>query len=118
VIVAVALTAVAALTARRFPDWSPAERASLLWLTFYIVTPVFFFQYLVWGLPFLLLAGRLREAAAIQLFALVPTFLFYRVPWESDVVPPLYATTMLALWALYVFCAARMVRRPRRPALA
>jgi len=118
VIVVLALVAVAASTARRFPDWAPAERASLLWLTFYIVTPVFFFQYLVWGLPFLILAGRLREAAAVQAFALVPTVLFYRAPWESDVVPVLYAATMLALWGLYVFCAARTLRRPRRPALA
>lgn len=117
-IVAAALAVAAVLSARRFPGWSPAERAALLWLVFYVVTPVFFFQYLVWGLPFLLLAGRLREAAAIQAAALLPTVLFYRAPWESDAVAPLYAAAMIALWALYLACIVRMVRRPRAAAVA
>ena len=112
-IVVGATTLVAILSARRFPNWAPADRAALLWLTFYVVTPVFFFQYLVWGLPFLVLSGRLREAAAIQVAAILPTVLFYRAPWEAEVIGPLYAVSMIALWVLYIVCIVRMVRLPQ-----
>lgn len=113
-----AMVAVAAVTARRGRGWDPAERASLLWLTFYVTSSVFFFQYLVWGLPFLLLAGRLRLALAVQVVALPPTVLFYRAPWESDAVALPYGIAMVALWALFLaaFVAVLRAHRPGPPA--
>jgi hypothetical protein len=108
VVVAAALVAVALLAASR-RGWTTAERAALLWLAFYVVTPVLFVQYLVWGLPFLLLAGRLRLAAAIQALALAPTVIFYRAPWESGAAPVVYGAAMVALWAAFLLAAARMV---------
>jgi hypothetical protein len=112
-IVTVTLCTVAFLTTRLGRGWSPAERASLLWLAFYIVTPVFFFQYLVWGLPFLVLAGRLRLALAVQLVALLPTVLFYRAPWEDEAVAWPYGGAMLALWGLFVLAFLLLVRERR-----
>jgi hypothetical protein len=117
-LVAVALSLVMAATARWGRGWTAAERATLLWLTFYVVTPVFFVQYLVWGLPFFLLAGRLRLAAAVQLLALVPTVLFYRAPWEdADIAIP-YGAAMIALWALFAVALARVWTAHRREAVA
>jgi hypothetical protein len=98
VIVALALVAVAALARRR----EPLERAVLLWIAFYCVTPTFFVQYLVWGLPFFLMAGRLRLAAGVQALALIPAILFYRAPWESSAIAVPYAITMLALWLFFL----------------
>jgi Glycosyltransferase family 87 len=117
-IVVAALVAVTAFVARRRPELGPAERATLIWLAFYIVTPASFFQYLVWGLPFFILAGHLRLALAVQATALVPTVLFYRAPWESESVAIPYAATMIALWALYVLAFARLARAAREPAPA
>src|SRR4051794_19510977 len=117
-IMVVTLSAVALFTTRVGRGWSPAERATLLWLAFYVVTPVFFLQYLVWGLPFFVLAGRLRLALAVQLIALVPTVLFYRAPWENAGVAWPYAAAMLALWALFVGAFLVVVWERRREAIA
>jgi hypothetical protein len=97
-IVALALAGVAAFARRR----SPLERAVLIWIAFYCVTPTFFVQYLVWGLPFFVMAGRLRLALAVQAIAIVPTIVFYRAPWEASGVDVLYGATMIALWLLFV----------------
>lgn len=107
-IVGAVLVAVAAATARR--PFDVAERASLLWLAFYAVSSVFFVQYLVWGLPFLLLAGRLRLAALVQAVALVPTVLFYRAPWEDEAIAVPYGIFMVGLWALFAVSFVRLVR--------
>jgi hypothetical protein len=112
------LLAVAFASTRFGRGWSPAERATLIWLAFYVVTPVLFFQYLVWGLPFFLLAGRLRLALAVQLVALLPTVLFYRAPWEDVTVAWPYGIAMLALWALFAVAFAVVVRERRREAPA
>ncbi len=117
VLVLGALVATAAFTTRWGRDWSAAERASLLWAAFYVVTPAFFVQYLVWGLPFLLLAGRLRLAAAVQVVALAPTVIFYRTPWEDERIAVPYAIGMITLWALFVATFV-LVARARREARA
>jgi hypothetical protein len=110
VIVGLALVAVAALARRR----EPLERAVLVWIAFYCVTPTFFVQYLVWGLPFFVMAGRLRLAAAVQAVALVPTVLFYRAPWEAEGVAVPYGVTMIALWLLFVASFVAIARERAR----
>jgi hypothetical protein len=105
-IVALVLVAVTAAAVRWRPAWTPEQRATVIWLAFYVVTPAFFFQYLVWGLPFFILARRLSLAAGVQAVALVPTILFYGAPWKSRTVAIPYAIGMLALWATFVFNAA------------
>ena len=117
-LVPAALAAVAAFTALWGRGWDAAERAALLWITFYVTSSVFFFQYLVWGLPFLLLAGRLRLALAVQAVALPPAVLFYRAPWEDDAVALPYGLAMVGLWALFVVAFAAVLRdhRPARAA--
>jgi uncharacterized membrane protein YkgB len=111
-LVVLTLVAVTALTRRL----GVADRAAVLWLAFYVVTPVFFFQYLVWGLPFLLMAGRLRLALAIQAVALPATLMFYLAPWESDDVAVPYWLGMIALWALLVVSLGRLIAGTRRGA--
>ncbi len=72
--------------------------AAIVFLAVWAFGTGFFFQYLIWGLPFLLLAGHLRAALAVQTLAIVAAILFYRGPWEDHGVVVVFATLMLALW--------------------
>ncbi|MEA2428289.1 MAG: hypothetical protein QOF37_1917 [Thermoleophilaceae bacterium] len=106
-----ALLAVTALTWRR--PFSPVDRAVVLYLTFYVVTPSFYFQYLVWGLPFIVMSGRLRLALLVQALAIPPTLLFYLAPWKSDAAVPAYFVAMVAFWL--VMLGALVYLAGRRP---
>jgi hypothetical protein len=77
----------------------PIPAAVLLWLGFYVLGTGFTFGYLIWGLPFFLAAGLIKQAAAIQAAVLLPTILLYAGPWESDAPIVIYAALMIALWA-------------------
>ena len=78
VIVGVAALLAAALAARRRAP--PLDGLALLWMTVLVVNPNPSYQYLVWGLPFLAAAGRLRACALVQLAFLVPSVLIYFRP--------------------------------------
>jgi hypothetical protein len=99
-IIPAALLAITAFTWRR--PLGAVDRAVILYLTFYVVTPSFYFQYLVWGLPFVVMAGRLRLALLIQAVAIPPTLLFYLAPWGSDASVPAYFVAMTAFWLVLV----------------
>jgi hypothetical protein len=98
----------ALLTARRV---EPARAATILWLVVYCFAAAFFFQYLVWGLPFFIMAGYLREAALLQAAVLVPTALFYLGPWQSDLPQYVYTPLMIATWIGLLAWLAASVRR-------
>jgi hypothetical protein len=76
----------------------PALGASLLWLAVLTLAPAFFFQYLIWGLPFFLMAGFLRETAALQVAVALPMVLGYMAPWEADAPTYVYVPIMIATW--------------------
>jgi len=92
-----ALLLAGALAARRRME--PRQAALVLWLTFYVLGTGFAFQYAIWGLPFLILAGRLRWAAALQAGLLVPMLIFYMGPFRADALVPVYFVLMAAVWA-------------------
>jgi len=80
---------------------SPApQMAVLLWLAVYAFGLNFFFQYLVWGLPFFLMAGYVRPVLIVQLVLILPTLLFYLRPWHQMIVVVVYATLMITLWVV------------------
>lgn len=112
-----ALVVAAVLLARLRPV--PMAGAAIVYLALWALSTGFFFHYLIWGLPFLILAGRLTLAVAIQLLALVPALLFYLAPWGGREVLFVYIPLMLALWALTVATLALGFRkRPPDPAAA
>ena len=53
------------------PNWPPA------------FSPDFFLTYLVWGLPFFIMAGYLLEVAILQAFLVIPTVAYYLSLWPS-----------------------------------
>jgi len=99
---------VAAVTLRYRP--APVHAAVLLWLAFYAITPAFFFQYAVWGLPFFLMAGHVAQVAAIQALIAPAMVVFYLLPWESDRVALVFLGAMTLVW---VACVAALAQRTR-----
>ncbi len=96
------------LLARRVP---PLEAAVVVWLCVYALGVNFSLQYLVWGLPFFLMAGRLRAVAALQAAVLVPTALIYGVGARSEPLHRIYTPIMLAVWAAFVAWYVLELRR-------
>lgn len=83
------------------------EAAPLVWLVVYVVNPNFFLQYVVWGLPFFLLVGWLREVAVLQVVLLPVAVLTYRIPCANGAVMPVYVTLMTAVWMAWVALLVR-----------
>lgn len=109
VVVAAALLAVAAVGARSRAG--ALEMSVLLWLAVYAFGVNFFFQYLVWGLPFFLMAGYLREVAVAQLWLLGPAAVYYLRPWDETLVATAYTAAMLAAYAGVVYALVMVARR-------
>jgi hypothetical protein len=88
--------------------------AVVLWLAIWAFGTGFFFQYLVWGLPFMLMAGYIRSAAALQLVTIVPAILFYAGPWKADSVVVAFVIVMLAVWLAWLAALVILARAGAR----
>ena len=77
----------------------PVVAAVVIWLTFFVFGINPGLTYLILGMPFFLMMGRLREVAAIQLALLIPMLLFYTQLWRDGPIVVVYSTIMIALWA-------------------
>jgi hypothetical protein len=89
---------------------APIDAAVLLWLAVYVFSPNFFLNYIVWGLPFFIMAGYLIEVAVLQVALIVPTVAYYvsLLPTKAAVLPAAYVPAMIALWVFWV-CALSVV---------
>jgi hypothetical protein len=109
---------VASILARYRP--APIDGAVLIWLATYAFAPNFFMQYLIWGLPFFIMAGYLREVAILQAVVAPATAIYYAQTSSGDGLgagfAALYVVTMIGLWAFWVAAfatvALRMARQP------
>jgi Glycosyltransferase family 87 len=101
-ITAVSLAAYTAFVVRYRP--AAVDAAALLWLVVYAFSPNFFLNYLVYGLPFFLMAGFLIEVAVLQALLIAPTVAYYVVlsPAHSTATGVLYVPALIALWAAWV----------------
>jgi hypothetical protein len=109
----VALAGYAVFAAIRRPQ--PRIAAAVLWLVLLAFGSGFFFQYLVWGLPFWLLAGYVRATVLLELVVSVPMLIFYLGPWHSDGIVDVYIPIMLAVWVAWVVAIAAIARRDAAP---
>jgi hypothetical protein len=89
------------------------DAAALLWLVVYAFSPNFFLNYLVYGLPFFIMAGFLVEVALLQALLIVPTVAYYIVLWPapSTATGVLYVPALIALWAAWVLATFAVARR-------
>ncbi len=96
---------------------APIDAAVLLWLAVYAFSPNFFLDYILWGLPFFIMAGYLTQVAVLQLALLVPTVAYYvaLLPTKAAILPIAYVPAMIGLWVFWVVAtfvvAARLVRQ-------
>lgn len=104
----------------------PPVAAVVIWVAWLVLGTGFFFQYLIWLLPFLLLAGYLWQAALLQAAFLVPTLIFYLGP-RDEPTTTVYAAIMIANWIGLLVALIAVGRRvvvdggragPRSPAPA
>jgi len=117
----VVLGALAAFLLRYRP--APIDGAVLLWLAIYAFVPNFLMQYIIWGLPFFIMAGYLRETAILQLVLVPATVITYQSSVSGGLdsgLATLYVVTMIGLWAFWlaalVTLATRIARRgPAKP---
>jgi hypothetical protein len=91
-----ALTAV--LLWRRRTRALPA--AVLIWLVVYAFGVTFFLQYIVWGLPFFLMAGYLWQVAFLELVLVPAILLVYGHPGHDWEVLGFYTVPVLVVWAV------------------
>ncbi len=88
--------------------------AVLIWLTIYVFGVDFFMQYMVWGLPFFLMAGYIRQVLLLQLLLLGPVLVIYhgvRHAWVANV---FYIAPMLIVWVLVTIGLAMLCRAVTR----
>jgi hypothetical protein len=110
-ITAVALATYTAFVLRYRP--AAVDAAALLWLVVYAFSPNFFLNYLVYGLPFFIMAGFLVEVAVLQALLIAPTVAYYVVLWPapSTATGVLYVPALIALWAAWVLATLAMAWR-------
>jgi uncharacterized membrane protein len=115
------ITAGAVAAATAFLLWrraEPAAGAVLLWVTVLASALNFGPRYVVWGLPFILMAGKVREAALLQLVAFPAAVILAFRTYHSEWVAVVYVGLMLALLAGLVAWLILLVFRMRRPGAA
>ncbi len=84
----------------------------LLWLTIFAFSPNFLLQYLVWALPYFIMAGFLWQTALLQLAvipALVITYLDSGVYGRAGA--DAYVVMMIALWVFWAVALVTLIQR-------
>jgi hypothetical protein len=101
------------------------DAVALLWLVVFAFSPNFFLTYLVWGLPFFIMAGYLVEVGMLQAVLVIPAVGYYLSLWPaaSSATAILYVPFMIGLWvvlaAAMIAVGVRTIRGGRAyPALA
>jgi hypothetical protein len=86
--------------------------AALIWLVVYVANPNWFYQYLIWGLPFFLLAGRRLEVAAVQLLLALPAAeLYFRFGLPS--LEWMYVPLVDLVWCGFAAATVLLIVRTR-----
>jgi hypothetical protein len=93
---------------------APIDATVLLWVATYVFSPTFFFQYLVWGMPFMLMAGYIRAVIALQLVAIVPAVVQYMAPWPNGDIAIPYVAIMIPIWLGFACALFLLLRRTVR----
>jgi uncharacterized membrane protein len=85
--------------------------AAIVWLTVYAFGVTFFMQYMVWGLPFFMMAGFIRPVLWLELALIGPLFVIYHRVAHAWVAVVLYVVPMLLVWAALTVALGLAIRR-------
>ena len=116
-----ALTVAAVLAVGARVRERPLELVCLMFLAVWSFTAVWSYTYLVWGIPFLIVAGRWWIAGAITALSLPVVLIHHSAPHDGAVVT-IYTVAVIALWVVTaggaVAVARDLLRRRYPPAKA
>jgi uncharacterized membrane protein len=85
--------------------------AAALYLTVYAFGVTFFMQYMVWGLPFLLMAGYIWQVLALEALLFAPVYVIYHGVTTSTAGKVLYIAPMMLVWASLTIGLGFLLRR-------
>jgi len=88
---------------------SPIEAACAIWLTIFALAVGFFPQYTIWGLPFFLLAGRLRESAWVSALLLPISVIIVMRPLGSSAFVSIYQAAAMLMQLTFLLVWVREV---------
>jgi hypothetical protein len=109
---AVALTALAVAAAVLMRSKAePVRGTILLWAVAFAFGINFSPRYAVWLLPFMLMAGEIALAWALQALLIVPTVLLLAAPFSDHGVIYAYVPLMLGAWLVFAWAAVALARR-------
>ncbi len=91
----------------------PLVGAALVYLSLWVFGVNFFLQYVIWGMPFMLAAGYLKQVGVLQLLMLPAAVLVYLRPWEQAAAAWIYAGLGIVLWLMFAGALAVAARRVR-----
>lgn len=109
------IVGVSALVAGVYAMWRRMDAVSaalLIWLVVFIANFNWGYQYFIWLMPFVLLAGRRREAAALQLVLLLPAAQLY-FHFAVGLIGWLYMPLMMLVWSAMVAAGGLLAARYR-----
>lgn len=89
----------------------PLPAAVVIWLAYFSLGINFGITYLILGVPFFLMAGRVREVAALQMALVVPLALLYIQRGRSLPLEWIYTPVMLVVWVGILACLVVSLRR-------
>lgn len=81
----------------------------LLYLAVWSFNPNGAYSYFLWGIPFLLVAGYLREVAILQLVLAIPALIVYP-RWNEPFLKPPYLAVLIGVWVATVIWFVRFAR--------
>lgn len=113
------LVGISVLCAGAFAFWrrvNAIDAAALIWLTVFVVNPEWGFEYVVWGLPFFLMARRYLEVLILQIVLIAPEVILYFHFVHFGAVPLAwtYLPTMFVVWLTLLITLIVWIRRLRR----
>ena len=109
------IVGIAALLTGAYAFWRRMEAvsaASLIWLVVLVINFNWAYQYFIWGMPFFLLAGRLREVALLQLVLLLPAAELY-FHFAIGTFAWAYIPLLMIVWFGFLVAAVALVVRHR-----
>jgi hypothetical protein len=90
------------------------QASVLLWLAVWAFGVTFFLQYLVWGLPFLIMAGYLRPVLMLQAWLLPAEIISYLTDLPPWVTWTFYTVPMIIAWAGFTTALVGLTGREAR----
>jgi hypothetical protein len=90
---------------------SPPLAATVLWLIVYVVGYAVAGRYFVYGLPFFIMAGYLREAAVLQVALTLGALLYLSGPHYDTIYTGAYVAIMWAVWLALLVALVRLTHR-------